>query len=77
MEAEEREELFYGTLTVWPRDNPDDKFESEPWGTATDIAAAVLETIENEAVGGFVIAMARGVPDGMTITPRKGDPRDE
>lgn len=74
---EEREELFYGKLTVWSCDDPDTLIESEPWGTATDVAAAVIEAIENEEVGGFVIAMARGVPDDVRINPRVSDPRGD
>lgn len=72
---EEREELFYGKLTVWSKHDPDDKIETNPWGTATDVATAVLEAIDNEDVGGFVIAMARGVPDDVAINPRESDPR--
>lgn len=74
---DERAELFYGRLTVWSRHDPDDKIVTEPWGTATDVAAAVLEAIGNDDVGGFVIAMARGVPDDVAINPRMSDPRDD
>jgi hypothetical protein len=73
----EDESIFYGTLTVWDRDDPDNKTDSEVWGEPTDIAAAVLTAVENEDVGGFVIAMARGVPEDQPISPRTGDPRDD
>jgi hypothetical protein len=68
MEAE-REDLFYGTLTVWMADDPGKQEVSEVWGEATDVAAAILTAIETEDCGGFVIAMARGVPEDQPLAP--------
>jgi hypothetical protein len=70
-------DVFYGKLTTWSADDPDTTTEAEVWGTATDVAATVLEAIENPLVGGFCIGMARGVPDDVVLQPRTGDPRDD
>lgn len=71
----DRERAFHGTVTVWTEEDPDTEHQSDAWGEASDVAAAVLAAIEHDNVIGFVVAMTRGIPDDRPILPQEGDPR--
>lgn len=71
----DRETALYGTATVFFNDKPDDPDKMEVWGEATDIATSILSIFENDEVSGVVIAVERGIPEDIELTPRKSDPR--